>query len=76
MAELVDATDSKSVVGDNVSVRFRPPVPQLLFIFSNRFWCGSQCLGHPCVLWVDLFKFRILYVLEGVLEVEDDIGLF
>jgi hypothetical protein len=33
VAELVDATDSKSVDGDIVSVRFRPPVPQLLFIF-------------------------------------------
>ena len=32
VAELVDATDSKSVDGDIVSVRFRPPVPQLLFI--------------------------------------------
>ena len=38
VAELVDATDSKSVDGDIVSVRFRPPVPQLLFfIFQIDF---------------------------------------
>ena len=43
VAELVDATDSKSVDGDIVSVRFRPPVPQLLFsYFQNDFGVGSE----------------------------------
>lgn len=48
VVKLVDAVDSKSTIGDNVSVRVRPPVLKLVAIFATSFFaCTAQEFQDP-----------------------------
>lgn len=48
VVKLVDAVDSKSTIGDNVSVRVRPPVLKLVAIIATSFFtCTAQEFNDP-----------------------------